>query len=474
MTFNVGAELAVAGASVIRHRPRNPLANYVRALIAIDLAVLAGCVAAGIVARPADFPQGDAAIIGLAILVAWIVMLALVGAYDIRILGVGTQEFVRILSSSVLLGVMWATAAYFVGAESERLSLVVTVGLGLLGLIIARRVARWWLHRQRSRGRFSSRTLILGTKDACDELTRAVERDPSAGLLVVERLPATPSGDATAWLDAVMTTIARCDIATVVVTDSCLGAPENLRGLSWRLQEPGVELLVAPSVGDLAGPRASMRRSDRLPLVHLDEPHLTPAQQHLKRVADIFLSGLGLLILLPFLALVALIVAFADRGPVLFWQQRVGRQGDLFLLPKFRTMVEGAHQLHQEVVGAPGEGSRESTLADPRITPVGRVLRRTSIDELPQLWCVLRGDMSLVGPRPLMPEEMPWLEPHGQRRHVMRPGLTGLWQVAGRKEVDWSDRIRLDLEYVERWSPALDVVLLLRTIKVVITGEGAR
>jgi exopolysaccharide biosynthesis polyprenyl glycosylphosphotransferase len=299
-----------------------------------------------------------------------------------------------------------------------------------------------------------------------------LQRDTSTGYAITA-ITAPPEDDVDSWVETVVDCVAEQRIDAVMLAPDTEVTRAAVRALAWRLGGSGTDLLVSPTLGDLAGPRSITRSASRLPLIHLDEARLTGPQQVLKRTGDVLAASIGLLVMLPVLLLVALAVKLTSRGPVLFRQQRVGRDGRTFVIAKFRTMVDGAHLMHDEVLGPPVGRTAEITASDPRITPLGRFLRRWSLDEFPQLWSVITGDMSLVGPRPLMPEEMPWLEPLGQRRHLMRPGITGLWQVNGRKEVDWADRIRLDIDYVERWSPLIDTVLLLRTIKAVITGTGA-
>ena len=176
---------------------------------------------------------------------------------------------------------------------------------------------------------------------------------------------------------------------------------------------------------------------------------------------------------LPFMVFAAIGTFATSRGPVFYRQQRVGRGGELITVTKFRTMYVGADRERSDVIGDPDEQILDRYRDDPRITSFGRLLRRWSIDEMPQVVNVVSGSMSLVGPRPVLPEELGLFDDADHRRHLTKPGLTGLWQVSGRKEVDWDERMRMDLEYVENWSPALDVVIVAKTAKVVITGKGA-
>ena len=458
--------------STLPVREAEQLRTYSRTLVALDAGALAIAGAASLLVRDPLVPLAASVAVAGGVAIAWLIVLALVGAYEPRQLGVGTAEFSRVGTASIIVFAAVASIGYLTGAESLRAEVLVAIPLGLLLGLIERRLARAWLHGRRASGDFCVRTLVVGTPAQADDLQLMLQRDTSTGYAITS-ITAPPEADVDAWVETVIACVGDQHIDAVMLAPDADVSRAAVRALAWRLGGSGTDLLVSPTLGDLAGPRAVARSASRLPLIHLDEAQLTGPQQALKRTGDVLAASIGLLVMLPVLLLVALAVKVTSRGPVLFRQQRVGRDGRTFVIAKFRTMVDGAHLMHDEVLGPPVGRTAEITASDPRITPLGRFLRRRSLDEFPQLWSVITGDMSLVGPRPLMPEEMPWLEPLGQRRHLMRPGITGLWQVNGRKEVDWADRIRLDIDYVERWSPLIDTVLLLRTIKAVITGTGA-
>lgn len=459
--------------SALPVRGTSPLRGYGRALIALDFSALITAGAAGLLVRESSVPLGLAAAVATAVVGAWILTLALIGAYDPRFLGVGATEFTRVATASVIVLAGAATIGYLTGAASLRGELILAIPLGLALVLIERRIARAWLHARRAQGEFAVRALVIATPEQVTSLVADLADDHSTGLAVTGVM-APPVNDTSSWVSAVASRIAAHRIDAVVVAPGAQVSREALRALAWRLSGTGTDLMVAPALGDLAGPRAVVRSAPRLPLVHLDEARLTYPQQTLKRVGDIAAATVVLTLMLPILLVVAALVKVTSPGPALFRQERVGREGRVFTLTKIRTMVDGAELQHDDFLGPPAGRDLRATERDPRVTGIGRFLRRWSLDEYPQLWSVIRGDMSLVGPRPLMPSEMPWLEPLGQRRHLMRPGITGLWQVNGRKELDWADRIRLDVDYVERWSPALDAVLLVRTVKAVLVGEGAR
>ncbi|MBC7463675.1 MAG: sugar transferase [Actinobacteria bacterium] len=188
---------------------------------------------------------------------------------------------------------------------------------------------------------------------------------------------------------------------------------------------------------------------------------------------DLVFSAISLVMLSPVMLLIAVGVKITSKGTALYTDKRIGLKGSTFTFPKFRTMYQGADQERKSVLGVADEGIAERYKNDRRITPFGRFLRRYSLDELPQFWCVLMGSMSLVGPRPILVEELPQMSPVDEHRLIARPGLTGLWQVSGRKETTWDERMKMDLEYVQNWSPAMDTALLLKTISAIISGKGA-
>lgn len=249
---------------------------------------------------------------------------------------------------------------------------------------------------------------------------------------------------------------------------------EALRRLSYELEGTGVDLLVAPALTNITGTRVSIRPVAGLPLLHLDEPELAGVRKVVKDVFDWTVAGLAVLLLTPLLLGLALAVRVTSPGPALFTQERVGRDGKLFRVLKFRSMVVDAEQRLDEIRALnEHDGVLFKLRDDPRITRVGRFMRRYSLDELPQLINVVRGEMSLVGPRPPLPSEVNDYETHTRRRLLVKPGMTGLWQVNGRADLSWDETVRLDLQYVENWSLGLDIALIGRTAVAVLTRRGA-
>lgn len=260
----------------------------------------------------------------------------------------------------------------------------------------------------------------------------------------------------------------------LVVVGSHRFSPDTLRRLAWRLEGTGIDLMVAPGLVQVAVPRLSVHSIAGVPLLAVEAPVFDGFPRMIKQTFDI-IAGFALLVTLsPVLLVVSILIFAADRRQPFFSQVRVGKNGARFRMLKFRTMVSGAEQMLGEIEHLNEiEGPLFKIQSDPRVTRIGRFLRRYSLDELPQLINVVRGEMSLVGPRPALPSEVAQYPDDARRRLLVKPGITGMWQVSGRARLAWREAVRLDLYYVENWSLTLDLVLLLRTIGAVLTTEGA-
>jgi exopolysaccharide biosynthesis polyprenyl glycosylphosphotransferase len=275
-------------------------------------------------------------------------------------------------------------------------------------------------------------------------------------------------------LDGTAKVVRNLGASTVAV----LSCPEmdgiKLRTLAWELEKTGTDLYVAPALLDVAGPRTTIRAAAGLTLLHVDHPQLSGPRQVLKDLFDRSMAVLVLLVFSPLMLGIALAIRLTDKGPALFTQVRVGKDGHPFKIYKFRTMVVDAEARLAEIRQRNEfDGVLFKIRKDPRITAIGARLRKWSLDELPQLINVLRGDMSLVGPRPALPEEAAVYADHVRRRLVVKPGLTGMWQVNGRSDLSWEETVRLDLRYVENWSFALDLQIMWKTFSVIFRGAGA-
>jgi exopolysaccharide biosynthesis polyprenyl glycosylphosphotransferase len=274
--------------------------------------------------------------------------------------------------------------------------------------------------------------------------------------------------------DAVLDALVNAEADTLAVADPTTFPGPTLRALAWDLEGSGVDLIVAPAVTEIAGPRISVRPVAGIPLLHVEEPSLSGPARVTKAIFDRTFGALALVLCTPFLLVLGLLVRMTSHGPALFRQTRVGRDGREFKMLKFRTMIVGAEEHLDELRE---RAARDHVLFklpdDPRLTRTGRWLRRHSLDELPQLWNVVKGDMSVVGPRPPLPSEVEVYADDARRRLLVKPGLTGLWQVSGRADLSWDDSVRLDLYYVENWSWVLDALIIARTVPAVVKGRGA-
>ncbi len=479
------ARIGWAEAHSHRDRPhlrRDPLRVYATRAVILDSAAVLVAGIVGFILRwaiPYSIELNNLTYVSLVVVVvaSWMVVLILRGAYDTRILGVGSEEFKRVVAATATVFGAVAVVAFALKLDLSRGFVLITFAVGLALLLCVRWSLRAWLRHERRYGHFLHRTVVIGAEPLKSEIVDMLDRDPVAGFTVVDVIDEPPVlGDEDGldmWLDEVMTRISLEDADTVAVAGSPALGQKVVQRLAWRLEGPRVDLLVAPTIGDVAGPRVTMRMAADLPLLHLDEPHLTGPKRAIKRTLDIVFGALLFLLFLPLMVLAGIGIKLSSRGPMLYVQERVGRGGQIITVPKFRTMYVGSDKLRGEVIGTPDEDIGDRYRKDPRITPFGRILRRWSIDEMPQVGNVVTGSMSLVGPRPVLVDEMPLLGDSDHRRHLTKPGLTGLWQVSGRKNVEWEERMRLDLDYVEHWSPALDLVIVAKTVKAVLMGKGA-
>lgn len=326
--------------------------------------------------------------------------------------------------------------------------------------------------------------VVAGSAHEIENVVAHIKRAPYAGFRVVKAFVLdggrVGSPELTADIDLVaanLDDLARlvndADADTLAIAGTSVFPTGALRRLSWSLEGKPVQLIVAPALTDFAGPRIVVRPVDGLPLLHIDEPDLGGAKLALKTVLDRILAS-GLLVLLsPVLLAIAAAILITEGRPLLFKQSRVGHQGRPFRMWKFRTMVVGAEEQLTELDHRNEyDGLLFKIHEDPRVTRVGRFLRRHSLDEMPQLFNVVRGSMSLVGPRPPLPAEVERYGEDMRRRLMVKPGMTGLWQINGRSDLAWPEAVRLDLFYVENWTPALDLMVLWKTLPVVIRGRG--
>jgi exopolysaccharide biosynthesis polyprenyl glycosylphosphotransferase len=414
--------------------------------------------------------------------VGWLVILWANGSYDRRYLGLGSEEFKRVVRASVTVVASVSLLAFATKTELSRGTVATASLSALLFILICRYLARQVLHLARKRtGHGAHRMVLVGTLPEALEVYTAVTRSPAAGLIPVA-IHITDGYAAARGIETPVPVYAGRDVLalvrevgadTIAVCGSASAEPGELRRLAWQLEGTGVDLVVAPQLTDIAGPRVHIRPIEGLPLLHVEEPTLSGVGWLAKNLLDRVAAFLGLLVLSPVLAVVALGIRLASPGPVFFRQPRVGHEGRTFRVWKFRTMDVDAEERKATLEELnDSDGMLFKLKEDPRIFPFGQRLRATSIDELPQLINVLKGEMSLVGPRPLPADDGDYLG-DVRRRLLVRPGITGLWQVSGRSDLSWDESVRLDLYYVDNWSLTYDLSILWRTIWVVLRRKGA-
>ncbi len=423
-------------------------------------------------------------VLGLLMALGWLATMALGGTYERRHLGGGSEEYRRVFSSAARFLSIVAIVYLVVDIDVARGFVAFAIPIATLLTILERYAVRRWLHGQRAAGRFAKRVLVVGAEQSVTDLVRQLRGTPHAGLAVlgaclpegrnryleVDGQVVPVHGAPDEVLDVVLTT----GVDAVIVADGATLTNGTLRQLAWQLEGTGVDLLVAPEVTDIAGPRVAIRPVAGLPLLAVDEPELTGARRLLKESFDRTAAAVLLVLLFPILLAIGLAVRLTSSGPAIFKQVRVGLRGRHFTVWKFRTMTIDAEAQQADLIHRnEHDGVLFKIRDDPRVTRLGRRLRHWSVDELPQLWNVVRGDMSVVGPRPPLPSEVENYNHRVRRRLLVKPGMTGLWQVSGRSGLPWEEAVRLDLYYVENWSPSMDAVILFRTVSAVLRRRGA-
>ena len=428
----------------------------------------------------------DYKMLGVLALGVWLAALGLAGSYRSQYPGEGLREYRVPVVTALRLMALVAIASFAVHAPVSRLLVVVFFPSLVVACLLTRWVMRQLVARLRRKGYGLNRVILAGDEGSVEKFAEHLFRDPSHGYRVVgvcvpggSARPArelrtahgaypilgSPSGlvDAAQRLSA--------DSVAVVGTPRFEGA--SLQQVAWQLERREVDLLVAPDVVDLAGPRIRITPVTGMPLLHITEPRISGAGRWLKPVYERVIAVPLLLVASPLLVAAALAILVDSGRPIFYRQRRIGFGGREFEMLKFRTMVRGAETMLPDLLAAnEHDGPLFKIRNDPRVTRVGRVLRRCSIDELPQLFNAVKGEMVLVGPRPCLPEETQGFGEAARRRFLARPGLTGLWQVSGRSDITWDEAVRLDLYYVENWSPFLDLMILYRTLGAVVGGRG--
>ncbi|MEV1024974.1 sugar transferase [Streptomyces sp. NPDC050264] len=409
--------------------------------------------------------------------------LAVSRAWAPAVLGQGAEEFRRLGRSLFTATVVLALGGIALTSRNIKLWIFVAIPAIAFVTMTERYVLRLWLHKQRKEGQCLRPVLAAGSPATVRDLITRTRKFPHLGWRVEAVCTADGLGPDGDLLDGVPVIGPLADVANhvrrdgyrvVAVTPDPHWSPDRLQRLAWNLEGSDAEMVVAPVLMEVAGPRLHVDAVLGIPLLRVSMPTFTGGRRAIKGVVDRLGAAVLLMLFAPLMVLVGLLVLVDSRGGALYRQRRVGKDGHEFTIFKFRTMVTGAHGARAELADRnEGAGLLFKLRRDPRVTRVGAVLRRYSIDELPQLFNVLTGSMSLVGPRPPLPEESAAYGPDIRRRLLVKPGLTGLWQISGRSDLPWEEAVRLDLRYVEDWSLALDSVILWKTLRAVLHGQGA-
>ncbi|APF41731.1 sugar transferase [Neomicrococcus aestuarii] len=431
--------------------------------------------------------EADYTVLSISIAIVWLILLDMWGTRDIKIIGMGTEEYKRIAVSSLYLFGAIAIVSYAFGIQTARGYVGLALPAGLFLLISGRWLYRRHLSRQRHAGMFQRRLMIVGGPSTVLHLYTNLTSAPEAGYEpVTAYLPGyalnAPNGDelpipvagVSRDVEGILAAVEQYKVDALAISSGSMLSPRVMRSLGWELQDRGVSMIMAPALTDVAGPRIHTQPVNGLPLIHVSTPKLEGIKGFAKRGFDVLGAALGLIFLSPIFLITALSVRLDSKGPIFFHQKRVGKNGEIFYMHKFRSMNPDAEAKKAELMDQnESDGALFKMKKDPRITKVGAFIRRFSIDELPQLWNVLVGEMSIVGPRPPVPEEVQAYEKHVHRRFMVQPGITGLWQVSGRSGLSWEESVRLDLYYVENWSLIQDMVILFKTVRAVLTSDGA-
>ncbi|WP_225979093.1 MULTISPECIES: sugar transferase [unclassified Corynebacterium] len=420
------------------------------------------------------------------IAIGWFITLRIIQAADERVIADGAETYTRVVHSTFIVFGLISIASVLTETDLSRGYLFVALSLGLALLLLSRWLSRRQLWHNYKKGRCERRVIAVGSSTLGELLNTAVNSQATPWRIVglcstepseeLQRLPGVHASTPTvfSWRD-IKCLAQRTGADTVAIAGAYTIGLQGMRELSWDLEELNVDILVAPGIIDVAGPRMLVRPVAGIPLIHVDKPRYRGASRLGKLLLDKVGATLLILFFSPVLLICALGVKLTSRGPVFYVAERLGLNNEPFGMIKFRSMVNDADKM-KEQLRSQNEcegGVLFKMKDDPRITPFGKFLRRFSLDELPQLFNVLGGSMSLVGPRPPLREEVMQYDPFVARRMLVRPGMTGLWQVSGRSNLSWEQSVRLDLSYVENWSLLEDIHILWSTLRAVLSRDGA-
>ncbi|QGP87129.1 exopolysaccharide biosynthesis polyprenyl glycosylphosphotransferase [Gordonia sp. 135] len=481
-------------ASRARERSRSWIHGYVVRLAWSDALIVAASVLLAQFVRfgaesalvPNGSVQAPATLVSVVLAISWILSLRAFQTLDRRIVGSGSQEYSRVVTACLALFGVLAMVDLLFRLNIARGFIAIALPVGTASLLVSRWLWRQRLGRQRLRSENVEHVLIVGSEASAVPLIDRLHRQPNLGFRVVGLCLPSRAGQRTSvpvgdtqipvygTFDDVCESVLEAGATTVAVTSAEALGHDAMQALSWDLEGLDVDMMVSPGVTDVAGPRVMVRPVAGLPLLHIDKPRYEGANRFRKALVDRVGAAAILALLAPMFLAVAIAIKLDSDGPVFYRASRVGLNNAPFSMWKFRSMVQDADALKDNLRALnEGSGVLFKMREDPRVTKVGRFIRRYSLDELPQLFNVLGGSMSLVGPRPPLPEEVERYDGRVARRMLVKPGMTGLWQVSGRSDLSWEESVRLDLSYVENWSIMQDALILWRTVKAVVAKDGA-
>jgi len=478
--------------NLTRSRSEIQHSEYSRRLLASDALIVCGAIIAGDLIHFAG--RRDHLAAGAALAALWMVFLSVSGSRSRRVTGHsvgrgicgGVGEYGIIVLATLQLFGMVAISAQLFHIDVSRGYLAIALPLGVVGLICSR---AYWRHAATVKRRTIDPTsvLVVGSKPVARNIATMFARDPEAGYRVVGICtPTGPTPGASSIHvegrdipiigidEAIVGAVRRTGVHTVAMAATDHLKPTEIRRLMWELEALGVDLMVSPGLVDVADERLYSRAVAGMAMLEVTKPQYSRANSLAKRTFDVLFTIVALLFAAPVMTVAAVAVKLSSPGPVFYPSERIGRDGTTFRMFKFRSMYRDADRHVSQMINADGGNPIFFKVKDdPRVTSIGRVLRKFSIDELPQFFNVLRGEMSVVGPRPQVRREVDSYDDLFRRRLSVKPGLTGLWQVSGRSDLQVEDAVRLDLSYVENWSPVQDLTIIAKTVKTVFRGDGA-
>lgn len=490
--------------SIFRSIRRRPLWRYiyVAALVAVDVLVMLLSLVICFAFNPGAYDTVTRAMPIWAFLLAYCVIgllcLAFAGAYHRHVMAEGYELYTKLINAAIFTIVLASCVAFMLNLQLPRTALIIAPLVGLVCELVARWMMRCLLHHHRRRGECKYTTVIVGSSEGINRTLRLMRRNSALGYMPVAVCPIAPDprmDDAYVVTNFVADpdiegadklrvlsfgsrfarTIERMGVQEVYIADVLSRDSKLLHAMSLAIESLGIELVISVSLADVGGHRLHLRNSAEQQVLIASLPQYRTTTYVIKRIIDIVLSAVALIVSSPIMLGVAIAIKLDDGGPVLFKQTRVGIHGKPFTMYKFRSMVTNAEEIKAKLAAESGQTNRFifKLKDDPRITKVGKFIRKTSLDEFPQFFNVFKGDMSLVGPRPALPDEVARYGSLYSTRLLVKPGITGPWQVSGRSDLSQEQSEFLDVSYIENWSITGDLAILAKTVMVVFRGTGS-